>query len=53
MISGITVSTSSSGRLYWNCRGSSDASALRRWNATVQAVAPQTRAPTISAAIAE
>ena len=53
MTSGTTVSTSSSGRLYWNWRGRSEAPALRRWNATVQAVAPHTSTPTIRAATAD
>src|SRR5882757_7213361 len=47
MIVGSTTLTISTGRLYWNCLGSSS-SPLRRWKMIAQMVMPQTMTPTTS-----
>src|SRR3954467_8292985 len=54
MIVGRTTVNSSSGMLYWNCRGSSSGSPsavfFLRWNVAVQKIRPHTMTPTTSAA---
>ncbi len=53
MIAGTTVKISSTGRLYWVCRGTTSGSLpLRlRWKIIAQNIAPQVMTPTTSAAM--
>src|SRR5690606_15368408 len=53
MITGTTTQKSSSGTLYWNCRGSAsspEADGFFRWKAIVQNIRPHTMTPTTRAA---